>query len=119
MPRPDGHGGTIMAHEVTISDPISHCSFRWMEPWVAPGKPTATVTCMPRTLHYINQNIWADSIVTEPKKKYEPDADYLSEPLGNRSAICKPKASEIPRQSPIRGPARQISSSRRSGTRQI
>lgn len=84
-PRPDGHGGTIMAREVTVTDPVSHCTFRWMEPWVAPGMPTAGVTCLPRTLHYINQNIWADSIVTEPKEVRQLDAVFLSEPLGKRN----------------------------------
>lgn len=84
MPRPDGHGGTIMAHEVTIADPVSHCNFSWMEPWVAPGKPTATVTCMPRTLHYNNQNIWKDDIVDKPTQTHFLDTVYLSEPLGKR-----------------------------------
>lgn len=72
-------------HEVTISDPVSHCNFSWIEPWAAPGKPTATVTCMPRTLHYINQNIWADSIVNKPKETHEINTDFLSEPLGKRN----------------------------------
>ena len=84
MPRPDGHGGTVMAHEVTVSDPVSHCGFRWMEPWVAPGKPVAIVTCMPRTLHYNSQNIWADAIVDKPTETRFLDTVYLSEPLGKR-----------------------------------
>jgi hypothetical protein len=84
MPRPDAHGKIIITHEVTISDPISHCNFRWMEPWVARGKPTAIVTCMPLTLHYTNQNIWADAIVTEPQEIQELDTVYRSEPLGKK-----------------------------------
>ena len=62
VPRPDDHGGVTMAHEVSVNDPVSHCSFRWMEPWVAPGPPKAMVSCMPRTLHYTEQNIYADAI---------------------------------------------------------
>jgi hypothetical protein len=84
MPRPDGHGGAITAHEVTVSDPVSHCNFRWMEPWVAPGKPSAIVTCMPRTLRYTNQNIWKDAIVDKPTETRSSDTVYLAEPLGKR-----------------------------------
>jgi hypothetical protein len=84
MPRPDGHGGTIMAHEITIADPASHCNFRWMEPWIAPGKPTAVVTCMPRIFHYINQNIWLDNIVNKPTETHFLNMVYLAEPLGKR-----------------------------------
>jgi hypothetical protein len=85
MPRPDDHGGVIMAHEVTVNDPVSHCSFRWMEPWVAPSPPTATVTCMPRTLHYTDQNIYADAITSHPQQiSSTPDTTDRSEPLGTR-----------------------------------
>jgi hypothetical protein len=85
MPRPDAHGKTFMTHEVTVSDPVSHCNFRWMEPWVARGKPTAIVTCMPLTLHYTNQNIWADAIVTEPEEIHDLDTVFRSEPLGKKN----------------------------------
>ncbi len=84
MPRPDGHGGTISAHEVSISDPVSHCSFRWQEPWTAPGEPTAVVTCMPRTVHYTNQNVFAEGIVTEPREEHFLNTVYRSVPLGAR-----------------------------------
>jgi hypothetical protein len=86
MPRPDGHGGTIMAHEVSVNDPVSHCSFQWMEPWVADGEPVATVSCMPRTLHYNGHEMYGDSLVSERREVHEPTGDvYLSEPLGKRS----------------------------------
>ena len=83
-PRPDGHGGVVQAHEVEVSDPVSHCSFRWMEPWIAPGKAEATVTCMPRTVHYNQQNIYADSIVSEPKEVHSVNTVDRYEPLGKR-----------------------------------
>ena len=84
MARPDGKGGTIMAQEVTVSDVVSHCSFRWMEPWVAPGKPTAIVTCLPRTLHYSQQNVFADMIVQESTEVSSIDTVDRLEPLGKR-----------------------------------
>ncbi len=86
MPRPDDHGGVIMTHEVSVSDPVSHCNFRWMEPWVAPGPPQAMVTCMPRTLHYTEQNIYADAIASQPQQLISaPDSNDRSEPLGTRN----------------------------------
>jgi hypothetical protein len=83
-PRPDAHGKVIMTHDITVSDPVSHCNFRWMEPWVARGKPTAIVTCMPITLHYTNQNIWADALVSEPQEIQELNTVFRSEPLGKK-----------------------------------
>jgi hypothetical protein len=83
-PRPDGHGGIIRTHDVSVNDPVSHCSFQWMEPWVAPGQPTATVTCMPRTLHY-EQNMYADEISSAPQDLHSfPGVTDRSEPLGTR-----------------------------------
>jgi hypothetical protein len=85
MPRPDEHGGVIMTHEVSVNDPVSHCSFRWMEPWVAPDPPRAMVTCMPRTLHYTAQDIYADAIASrQPELVSAPDSSDRSEPLGTR-----------------------------------
>jgi hypothetical protein len=86
IPRPDDHGGVIMAHEVTVNDPVSHCSFHWIEPWVAPGPPRAMVTCMPRTLHYTEQNTYADAIASRPQQiSSTPDTTDRSEPLGTRT----------------------------------
>jgi hypothetical protein len=84
MPRPDGQGGIVLAHEVSISDPVSHCSFRWMEPWAGSDKPTATVACMPRTLHFTNQNLYSDAIVSAPQEVRSSGAIELSQPLGTR-----------------------------------
>lgn len=84
-PRPDGHGGIIQAHDVSVNDPVSHCSFKWMEPWAAPGQPTAIVTCMPRTLHYVQQNIYTDEISPAPQDLHSfPGLTDRSEPLGTR-----------------------------------
>jgi hypothetical protein len=55
-----------------------------MEPWVAPGKPTAAVTCMPRTLNLISQNIYAEMTVTEPREVRSPAVLDRFEPLGRR-----------------------------------
>jgi hypothetical protein len=85
MSRPDEQGGGITAHEVSVNDPVSHCNFRWMEPWVAPGPPRAMVTCMPRTLHFTEQNIYADAIASQPQQLISaPDSSDRSEPLGTR-----------------------------------
>jgi hypothetical protein len=83
-PRPDGHGGVVMAHEVSVSDPVSHCSFRWMEPWAAPGEPTAIATCMTRTLHLQAQNLFADTMAASPTETKSADTVDRSEPLGKR-----------------------------------
>jgi hypothetical protein len=85
MAAPDEQGGGIKAHEVSVNDPVSHCSFRWMEPWVAPGPPRAMVSCMPRTLHYTEQNIYADAIASQPEQLVSAqDSSDRSEPLGTR-----------------------------------
>ena len=84
MPRPDPQGRTVMAHQVSVHDPVSHCSFQWMEPWIAPGSPTATVSCMPRELRYTNQNIWADSLVSTRQEQSSNLETTVSEPLGER-----------------------------------
>jgi hypothetical protein len=85
-PRPGEHGEVIMAHEVSVNDPVSHCNFRWMEPWAEAGPPRAMVSCMPRTLHYTEQNIYADAIASQPAELISsPDSGDRSVPLGTRS----------------------------------
>lgn len=88
MPRPDGHGGTVDAREVSVSDPVSHCDFQWMEPWVVSGPvpthPIATVTCKPRVERYTAQDIWRDAIVNERRETRDARSSYVSEPLGQR-----------------------------------
>jgi hypothetical protein len=87
MPQPDGHGRVIATQEVSVNDPVSHCSFRWMDPWVETGTPTAFVICMPRTLHYIEQDIYADAIASQPQElssTMDTNTTDRSEPLGKR-----------------------------------
>lgn len=78
-------GEWVHQRTITVSDPVSHCEFRWVEPVVGTERPTALVNCLPRTLHYINQNFWAFEwvhfSVEEPKDR---DPSILSEPLGKR-----------------------------------
>jgi hypothetical protein len=78
-------GGVGSEHNVTVSDPVSHCTFTWTDPWTGPDKPGATVTCLPLKLRYYTQNIWADAIVTTPREVHQLDSVYLSVPLGERS----------------------------------
>lgn len=83
-PSPDGHGNVVYSREVTVSDPVSHCNFRWFQPWTEPGKPIARVTCGPRSMRYVQQDTWAGSLVTAPKDKVEFGENIHSEPLGTR-----------------------------------
>jgi hypothetical protein len=80
-PRLDGHGNLVYSREVYVSDPVSHCSFQWIQPWTDPGKPTAHVTCLPRTVHYAQQNTWVGSPVTAPEDKV-PDPALFYPPEG-------------------------------------
>jgi hypothetical protein len=80
-----GHDvGPNTAHQVTVNDPVSHCTFQWMEPWVAPGKPTATVSCMSRILHYGDQNMWTN-VFTQPVETHEHNTVDHTEPLGKKN----------------------------------
>ena len=90
MPRlsADGGGpsGVIQAREVEISDPVSHCSFVWTEPWLGSADPVATVTCMPRTLRYAKGGLGSDAMRTKVTEEHPyPHQVRLTEPLGERS----------------------------------
>ena len=88
MPRLSaGRSGTIIqVREVEVSDPVSHCSFRWTEPWLGPGDPVATVTCMPRTVRYTKGGLGSDALRTKITEEHPyPDQVRLTEPLGERS----------------------------------
>jgi hypothetical protein len=59
-PRTAQDGKQVEVREVAIGDPVTHCSFQWEEPWVvAKSAPTATVQCMPRTVHFSEQSMWS------------------------------------------------------------
>jgi hypothetical protein len=82
--RPDGHGGTITVHIVSVGDPVSHCSFRWTEPVVAPDTTSAIVDCNTRTLHY-GPAMYAGLMTTAPKEEHTlPNIINRSQPLGHR-----------------------------------
>jgi hypothetical protein len=82
--RPDG--SLVQAREVSVEDPVSHCRFQWMEPWAASGPPTATVQCMPPTLHYNGQPPWAKAMASAAGEKppAAPGDTVRNEALGER-----------------------------------
>ncbi len=88
MDRLDAHGKSIKAYEVTVHDTVSHCDFRWMEPWVVTlpqfSQPVATATCRPLRERYTLQNVWRDAIVTTTKHRQDPFGDTISQPLRTR-----------------------------------
>jgi len=85
QPRPGPDGGMVEAHEVSVNDPVSHCSFQWMEPWVGGGSPTATVTCMTPTLHYSPGAMWQSLTADEPREEHpDPSRTIRVAPLGER-----------------------------------
>jgi len=67
-----------------VNDPVSHCSFRWEEPWAVKDAPIAIVTCLPRTLHYSNGTGPMAAMISGPKDEHSSGSEYHSEPLGRR-----------------------------------
>lgn len=81
--RPDG--SLVQTREVSVEDPVSHCRFQWMEPWAASGPPTATVQCMPPTLHYNGGAMWQSLIADAPREEHpDPSRTIRVAPLGER-----------------------------------
>lgn len=88
--RVDAQGQMIPTRAITVTDPVSHCDFRWVEPTIESEKPVALVKCLPRTVRYINQNTWADAwkslFVKETKEQHAANGSaLLSESLGTRT----------------------------------
>ena len=80
----DGVPATV--HAVEVSDPVSHCSFHWFEPWVDKSEPTATVSCMPRTLHYSGQPMWLSFASMQAAEEHPSSMETdRNEPLGERT----------------------------------
>src|SRR5262249_46633128 len=82
-----GHDGKpVTVRVVEVNDAVSHCQFHWTEPWVDKSAPTATVSCMPRTLHYSGKPMWASvasmTAAEEHPTSMETDRNV---PLGERS----------------------------------
>jgi hypothetical protein len=86
-PRTAQDGRQVEAREVEVDDPVSHCSFHWMEPWVVDkSAPTATVQCMPRTVHYSEQSMWSSVASIKPGEEHpSPDETDQTEALGERT----------------------------------
>jgi hypothetical protein len=84
-PRTTQDGRQVEVREVGIGDPVSHCSFRWEEPWAAAGAPTATVQCMPRTIHYSAQSTWSVASMKPGEKHPSPDETDQTEAIGERT----------------------------------
>ena len=84
--RLDRDGRPITVRDVEVSDPVTHCGFRWIEPWVDKSEPTATVSCMPQTLHYDAKPMWA-SVASMQVAEEHPSAMETdrNEPLGERT----------------------------------
>jgi hypothetical protein len=79
-------GVPVTVHDVEIDDPISHCSFHWLEPWVDKSEPTATVSCMPRTLHYSGQPMWLSFASMQAAEEHPSSMETdRNEPLGVRT----------------------------------
>jgi hypothetical protein len=79
-------GAPVTVRAVEVDDPVSHCGFQWREPWVDKSAPTATVRCMPRTLHYDGKPMWASvasmKAAEEHPSSMETDRNV---PLGERT----------------------------------
>jgi hypothetical protein len=79
-------GKPITVREVEAVDVVSHCGFHWIEPWVDKSVPTATVSCMPRTLHYNSQPMWASVVSMKAAEEHPSSMETdLNESLGERS----------------------------------
>lgn len=67
----NSQGEKIETRTITVTDPVSHCKFRWIEPTSDSEKAVALVKCMPRTMHYINQNAQADQFASSLLKAFQ------------------------------------------------
>jgi hypothetical protein len=80
-----GHGKYVPAHDVRVADPVSHCSFHWVEPdVVTPGGPAAIVTCLALTLRYVSFDPWARLNFASPRETTTELTIERGEPLGRR-----------------------------------
>jgi hypothetical protein len=79
------HGGRVLAHDVQVQDPVSHCSFHWVEPdLTSPGGPAAIVTCLPRTVRLFFFEPWSATNFTSRQDSTTELGTQHSEPLGKR-----------------------------------
>lgn len=83
--RPDGKGNSVPVRNVTVRDPVAHCTFSWMEPWVVLPQydhgPVASVTCEARTAHLQDYDVFRH-IGDEPEgEKTSSSSTYKTERL--------------------------------------
>lgn len=80
-------GRPVDVREVEVSDAVSHCIFHWAEPWMDSSVPTATMFCMPRTLHYNTQPNWSSILASMQAAEEHPSSTETdrNEPLGVRT----------------------------------
>lgn len=68
--RPDGKGNNVPVRNITVHDPVSHCTFSWMQPWVVLPQydhgPVASVTCDARIAHLQDFDVF-QHIADEPE----------------------------------------------------
>lgn len=85
----NSQGETVRLKHITVFDPVSHCTFQWIEPDYGP-KLVALVQCLPRTIHYISLNystlMWSvGSLDAETMQSSLPKGSSSStESLGKR-----------------------------------
>jgi len=80
-----GHPGGVLAHDVRVVDPVSHCSFHWVEPDVTtPGGPIAIVECLPRVVRYMSFDPYSRIDFTSRRHETSESGASHGEPLGRR-----------------------------------
>jgi hypothetical protein len=86
-PRTAPDGKQVEVREVSVSDPVTHCSFQWEEPWIVVAKsaPTATVQCMPRTVHFSEQSMWSVASMKPGEEHPSPNETDQTEAIGERT----------------------------------
>lgn len=70
---------------VEVSDPVSHCGFRWTEPVTEGSQPTAGVNCMSPRLRYAHQTGVLDEVSAGVTEKREANMTVRTVSLGERS----------------------------------
>jgi hypothetical protein len=80
-------GKPVEARNVEVGDSVSHCTFHWLEPWLDKNAPTATVSCMTRTLHYNAQPNWSSILASTQVSEEHPSSTETdrNEELGVRT----------------------------------
>jgi hypothetical protein len=80
-----GHGGGVLAHDVRVVDPVSHCSYHWVEPDVTtPGGPIAIVECLPPVVRYVSFDVFSHLNSTSQRDSTSELGTSHGEPLGKR-----------------------------------